>query len=413
VRARDAFSFALSNIVHAPAFFIANVLAVGVGVALIAIMLSLSTGIRRYIENGVATESSLLTIEVMRDRRDPRSHPIGPAELHRMSAIGGVTGVHPVVSNVFGRLAGAEGETWVSLWSGAPNDPEIRRLEMLAGRPDPRQRAGIILPETLVRELGIHPPASAVARTLTLRMQRTAGAREEVIELPVVVTGVARTTRSDRAYMPLAVMRWLHAWQQWNPVAGDRLDAASLASVSTAFRYETVLIDTRHTAGIPQIRALLEQWGYGTASILDSIRRYREILDMITLVLGTIGAVSLFAGSTSIFNAAYASVLRNLANLAVFKAFGATPFGILLILLAEAVITALVAGTAGFATAWAVCATLQRYASQQMRGAQLFPVEWWLGTLAIALALVACGAATVGPAIKAARTSVITLFRQT
>jgi ABC-type antimicrobial peptide transport system permease subunit len=232
-----------------------------------------------------------------------------------------------------------------------------------------------------------------------LHLTRSGG---EALDIPVVIGEVARQTRFSRCYAPLSLMRRIRRWQDTPHATAAEIFNAS--DDDPAFVYDTALVYARSVGDVPSIRKELEKLGYRTASILDSVKRYRQIMLVAGVVLTSLGLIALFTGSVSIFNAAYAAVMRRMREFAIYKTYGATRAAIVAIVLTEAVITAIVSGILGFAAGGGVCLLLQHFVRSEVDSV-LFPVEWWLAVVAFATACVASLAASIIPALRAARLS--------
>src|SRR5207253_1296333 len=92
----DAVRMAWRNLLEGRVFFVANVIAIAVGVFLVAIMLSLANGIRAYAEQLLQRDVGANTIEVSFDRRASAA-PLTAERLRALTAVPGVGTVTPVV----------------------------------------------------------------------------------------------------------------------------------------------------------------------------------------------------------------------------------------------------------------------------------------------------------------------------
>jgi putative ABC transport system permease protein len=411
VRLADVIRAAFAHIRRTPVFFYANVVAITVGILLVVVMLSMAVGLTRYVDTTLKSEASVEMIEVTFDARTPGAKPLTIATLRDLAKVPGARLITPVVDSVFADLRLGKGpETFISLASTVlPNDPEVSRNPLLAGSyeqlPGERQ---LIVPEETVRDLGISPVQTAIGREVTLHVTRSGPRGIESLLLPMKIAAIARTTRHSRAYAPLSLMRRIARWQSDPQLAAQA--AMSARSDDPAFAYGAALFYATRVQEVPTLRQAIEKRGYRTSSILDTVERYRQIMLVAGVVLTSLGLIALFTGSISIFNAAYAAVMRRLREFAIYKTYGATKQAILSLVLAEAIITALVAGILGFAAGAGICLLLQRAVSAEVE-AILFPVEWWLLGVALLTASLATIAASLIPARKAATLSATEAMR--
>ncbi len=389
MRPVDAVRIAWRNLLEGRVFFVANVIAIAVGVFLVVIMLSLANGIRSYAETLLQRDVGANTIEVSFDRRVGTAVPLTNERLRALSEIEGVGAVTPIVQGVFAELRGGGPEALLSLWSttGA-RDPEVARYPYSAGSPAPLTPNGIIINEAVAAEMKLFPVAKLPGRKVSLRVTRSGPRGEEARDIPLVITAVARQTRFSRCYVPLATMQQLWRWQNRVPA-------------ETPFVYESALVYTRSVDDVEKVRKGLESRGYRTGSILDTLRQYREATRFIAIALGSLGGIALFTGAMSIFNAALAAVMRRMKEFAVYKSYGATRWSLVSIVMLEALMTAAVAASIGFLAAWGGGVLIRRFLTKDL-GFNLFPVDAWLLLIAFGVAGAACIGASVIPAMRAA-----------
>src|SRR5258708_31241009 len=198
MRARDVVAVAAQHISETRVFFLANVIAISVGVLLIVVMLSMSRGISTYVNTVLQKEACVDLIDVTIDPRLGHAAPLDAAGIATFRRIPGVRQVTPMVGGIFADLVAPHGADSIASLSSTVgvNDPELKRLTMLGGSA-PRIGSGeeVLIPESVARELGFYPPAAAVHRAVRLRVTRGSSRGEETLELPLVVSGVAGQTR--------------------------------------------------------------------------------------------------------------------------------------------------------------------------------------------------------------------------
>ncbi|HEX7981720.1 MAG TPA: ABC transporter permease [Gemmatimonadaceae bacterium] len=411
MRLSDVLRAAFAHIRRTPVFFYANLIAITVGILLVVVMLSMAVGLSRYVDATLKSEASVEMIEVTFDARTPGAKPLTLATLRELGKLPGCRLITPVVDSVFADLRLDKGpETFISLASTvAPNDPEVTRNPLLAGS---YENLGgdqsLMVPEETARELGFSPAQGAIGRVVTLHITRSGERGIESLLMPMKIAVVARKTRHARVYAPLRFMRRVARWQS-DPRLTAR-GAMTAPADDPAFAYTAALFYANRAEDVPALRAAVEKRGYRTASILDSVERYRQIMLVAGVVLTSLGLIALFTGSISIFNTAYAAVMRRMREFAIYKTYGATKKAILSLVLAEAIITAIAAGILGFAGGSAICLLLQRAVSAEVE-AILFPVEWWLLGVAILTASLATIAASAIPARNAAELSATEAMR--
>ncbi len=421
MRKLDLLRMTGKNISRTRVFFTANIIAIGVGIILVVIMLSVSTAIKNYSRDLIREETSALAIEISVNPLSFGTLPLTQENLAILSNHTKISRIVPLVQGVFLDLSHqGNSKTTISLWStiGA-DDPELVRLQWVAGDINtlPKKQPNyIVVPEQIVQELGVLPTANLLHSPVTLTLVRRKDGEEQKTELQLFVTAIARKTRFFRCYAPLPVLEQIKNWQNW------KLDHIYILGTSTTpppalplriiepMVYESALVYLHKLEDVASMRDLLEKKGYRTASLLDAIKRYGEIASIITIILGIIGSVSLLTGSVSIFNATYASVLRRFKEIGIFKTYGATPAVILSIILSEIALTALTAGTIGYLLGKMICHVIQNTLLLNSKF-NLLQTSIGLFVFVELLALGICILAGLWPALKAAKLNPIEAIR--
>jgi ABC-type lipoprotein release transport system permease subunit len=402
LRTIDTIRVAWGHIRETRIFFWANVVAIGVGILLVVVMLSMAVGLSRYVDSAMRSDISAEMIEVQRPRTSDSAAPLTLQTIAAFRAIPGARDARPSLWSSSADLYLPQyGHTAITIIPAAGrDDPELTRNEFLAGSASSlRREAMIVIPASVANDLGIVPPASAAGRRLILQVQRFG---PETMNIPVTVAAVARRTREHRCFVPLPLLERIRRWQDTPKLTQAAVFAEPARDPS--FAYELAHVYARSVDDVRDLRRQLETRGYTTASILDSVKRYHQIMLIAGLVLTSLGLIALFTGSVSIFNAAYAAVMRRMREFAIFKTYGATRRAIMALVLTEALITALVSGAFGFLLGSGICLLLQRLVPKDVK-AVLFPIEWWLAAAAFGTACLASLLASIIPALRAARLS--------
>lgn len=403
------------NISRTRPFFIANIIAVSVGILLVVVMLSLSTAIDSYSRDLIREETSALAIEISINPLSFGAPPLTTENLKNIENYGTVSTVVPLVQGIFAELSHKDGsKTTISLWSTTGNiDPELTRLQWRHGGIDAiKQQPSnyIVVPGKIVEELGVYPASNLLGKQVTLTVNRRKEGREGTIPLQLTVVAIAKETRFFRCYVPLQLLKEVKKWQEWKIDFINPPEASDGNSFDDKTVFESALVYVKKLEDVTPIREILEKKGYRTASLLDTVKRYEEISSTITIVLGTIGLIALLAGSLSIFNATYASILRRIREIGIYKTYGATRSMILSLILTEISITALAAGAIGYLSGRVVCKVIQDVFLVNSR-LNLLQTSFGLFLLAEGLAIFVCILAGLGPALKGARLNPIEAIR--
>ncbi len=409
MRLSDLLKIVYYNIRRAYPFFIANVIAVSTGIVLIVVMLSLAMGVNHYANNILRDEAAALAIEITCEEKSRAPIKLSEQGLEKLKGIEGVSDVVPVIGGLFADLTteGNSGNTIIVYSTMGSHDPELKRLILENGTLESLESIHddyLILPVQVVKELGIYPISQAFNKKLRITFRKSAGEKENMLSFEVSVAGIARKTRHYRCYAPLNLLKKAWVWQNQslsNPGINNRQPGTMNFHIKN-FVYESAIVYGEKLNKIENIRNSLEKIGYKTFSILDTVKWYKNIALIVSIVLGLIGFISLSAGSLSIFNATYASVLRRKKEIGIYKTYGAKKGIILRIILTEIAVTAMLSGILGFIIGWMVCRGVEKYFLSEAK-IMLFKTSFGLFIFIEFLALLVCILAGLIPALKAAR----------
>jgi putative ABC transport system permease protein len=179
-------------------------------------------------------------------------------------------------------------------------------------------------------------------------------------------------------------------------------EGENIAEVSQ--RVEKELQDSRHVTEKNQDFAILTP-----EELLGS---FQSILNIITVFLAGIAAISLFVGGVGIANTMYTSVLERTKEIGLMKAIGATNKDILTIFLIESGLLGLVGGIIGVILGFGASKVIENIATNAL-GTNLLqaatPVYLILGCLIFGFLIGAISGAF--PAIRASKTNVVDALR--
>jgi len=134
--------------------------------------------------------------------------------------------------------------------------------------------------------------------------------------------------------------------------------------------------------------------------VLDSIQ---SILQMLTLALGAIAAISLLVGGIGIMNIMLVSVTERTREIGLRKALGATPTNITIQFLIESLVLSTTGGIIGIILGW--------LASLSLRGFLRTEVPWWSVLLAFSFSVFVGAIFGTYPAVKAGKKDPIESLR--
>jgi putative ABC transport system permease protein len=278
-----------------------------------------------------------------------------------------------------------------------PGLADVRLLQMSAGRwladVDNQDFAPmLVLNTSAVQRLGLISPSAAVGSILWI------GTLQPVVGRVVGVLA-STTQESPVAYLPAGVL------ERWGAPPGANLTFSYLARVNPA--------EADVFAGA--ISFTLRHWGLGsslTVARTDHSDALSSGLLAVQLVLASIAGISLVTGGIGVLNLGLVSVRARAHEFGIRRAFGATTLSIFVAVLAEAVLTAVVAGIAGVLLALLTAAFLPELLASLVGGSQVAP-SFPLSAALIGIGLSGALGLLAGliPARKATRRDVMQAIR--
>jgi putative ABC transport system permease protein len=239
-----------------------------------------------------------------------------------------------------------------------PGLADVRLMTLSAGRwlvdADSRELAPmLVLNASAVRGLGLASPASAIGSLLWV------GTLQPVIGRVVGVLA-ATTQESAVAYLPAPVL------ERWGAPPGASVNLSYVARVNP----------TESDAFTGAVSFTLKRWGFGssvTVARTDHADALSAGLLAVQLVLVAIAGVSLVTGGIGVLNLGLVSVRARVHEFGIRRAFGATTLSIFVAVLAEVVLTAVVAGLVGVLLALVTAAFLPDLLASLIGGTQVTP----------------------------------------
>ena len=290
----------------------------------------------------------------------------------------------------------------------------------------------VVVHELLLYELGLvsdAEQATAVGRTLTLTARRRpggvlgammgafggdAGSGDVLYEERLAISGVLRerygadtSTVMDEAlamqadlFLPVAVHRELSSRRP----GGDGLRA--------------LLLVARSLDDVAAIEEAATGRGLQARSVREVVLRVKQSLSVATYVAGFLAAIAVFVACLGIVNTMVMSVLERTREIGLLKALGARSRDVVALFLVEGALIGLVGGVLGLLAALALGAAGNRLGArlieEQMQmpfTGSLFRFPAWLVVGGVGFAIAVSLAASVVPALRAARIDPVRALR--
>ncbi len=366
-----------------------SMLGIAIGVAAVVLLTSLGEGARRYI---VAQFSQFGTNVLVINPGKVETGGIPGAfggttrklTIEDTVAIGRLPEVQNVVPMAMGqaRVEGNGRGRSVFIYGTTSTLPEIFKFEIGQGsflpRGDPRRGGSVaVLGPKLKRELFGEENALG-------EFVRIAGARLRVIGVMAPKGRMLGFDIDDAAYIHVATAMRLFNLEELQEV--DVLFSHEGMTDSVARAVRRLLID-RHGGN--------EDFMLTTQT--EMLEVFGRVMDVITLSVAVIAAISLLVGAIGIFTMMWISVGERVSEIGLMRALGATSRQVHGIFLAEAVLLTSVGATAGLVFGLAIILLVRLMAPGLPLGA---PVEYVLA--ALVMSIVAGLVSGVSPARRAA-----------
>jgi putative ABC transport system permease protein len=385
----DLMRLSTGAIVGHPLRSILSMLGIAIGVAAVILLTSLGEGARRFMVTEFSQfGTNLLAVNPGKTETHgapgafggtTRKLTIDDAEaLRRIPILDEVAPVAMGQARVEGNGRGRS----VFVYGVTDAFPAVMKFDVGQGNflpaGDPRRGAAVaVLGPRLKRELfGEMNPLGAFVRI--------AGARLRVIGVMRPKGQVLGMDIDDAAYVPVATAMRLFNLEE-------------LQEIDVTFAHEGLT-----EAAIEGVRAtLIERHGgeedFTVTSQAEMLKVFGRVMDVITLGIAAIAAISLLVGSIGIFTMMWISVGERVGEIGLMRALGATAHQVQLLFLWEAVLLTTLGGVAGLLFGMAVIATLRLIVPALPVGA---PLQYVLAALGVSvLAGLLSG---VGPARRAA-----------
>lgn len=173
--------------------------------------------------------------------------------------------------------------------------------------------------------------------------------------------------------------------------------------------YEAVWVSVDDVDNVESVQKQIKELGYVTNSMADSLDSVKEVSNMLQLILGGIGAVSLLVSAIGIANTMVMSIYERTKEIGVMKVLGCLVTDIRKIFLFEATIIGFCGGMIGIGFSYLVSYILNKYAPQigSMIGmsstSTISVIPAWLAFAAVAFAMFVGIVSGLYPAKKATK----------
>lgn len=184
--------------------------------------------------------------------------------------------------------------------------------------------------------------------------------------------------------------------------------------------YDNVFVKVDDVANVEAVEKAIKEYGYETYSMSSERERMREQSQMIQLVLGGIGAVSLFVAALSIANTMTMAIYERTREIGVMKVLGCKLSKIREMFLFEAAMIGMVGGVAGVGISYGLSFLLNHFGPAlqgslggmlPMYGSKVSVIPLWLAAVGIAFSTGIGIVSGIMPANRAVKISALEAIR--
>ncbi|MDO4260539.1 MAG: ABC transporter permease [Eubacteriales bacterium] len=177
--------------------------------------------------------------------------------------------------------------------------------------------------------------------------------------------------------------------------------------------YDEMMVRVDSMENVQEVQQAIQDMGYGTYSNADWMEQTHEQMRMIQLVLGGIGAVSLFVAAIGIANTMMMSIYERTKEIGIIKVLGCDLKNIRTMFLLEAGFIGFFGGLIGLILSGGISVAINMVASTAQDGyyAGISYIPLWLAAIALVFAVLVGMVAGFFPALRAMKLSPLAAIR--
>ena len=177
-------------------------------------------------------------------------------------------------------------------------------------------------------------------------------------------------------------------------------------------KYRTILVKVDNTDNVMDVQNAIKDMGYTAYSLADSLESINEMTNMIKLVLGAIGAVSMLVAAISISNTMIMAIYERTKEIGIMKVIGAKVMDIERLFLTEAAFIGFCGGAVGIVLSYLISFGINYVIKTSGQSAyNISSIPLWLSGVALLFATLVGILAGYLPAKRATKVSALTAIR--
>lgn len=285
------------------------------------VLVSLEYGLQNIVMDQIKGSESSRVVSVTSERskilRLKKDH------ISKFSSVSGVESVEEVI-NLFSKINYHGFNLDVSTYGVTPNYFDISRFDFVAGSAlsnEETDAKNIVINTKLAETLGSYNPQELVEREMTVSFVIDGNMSSQLDKSKIT---------SGETYQVKGVVSEAN-----NPAVYVLSESLYQNQVDYLSQAKVVASDTRY---IEEVRYQIEEMGFKTSSIQDTLAEVNRIFNLIKILLGVVSIITLFIAITSILNTLAISVIQRTPEVGFLRILGIRERDIKYLLMGEAVI---------------------------------------------------------------------------
>ena len=172
--------------------------------------------------------------------------------------------------------------------------------------------------------------------------------------------------------------------------------------------YNRVMVKCESTDAVSEVKAAIDEMGYGTSSLQDALKQAEKQMQQIQYLLGAIGGVSLLVAAIGIMNTMMMSIYERTKEIGIIKVLGCRMDNIAELFLTEAAYIGFFGGAAGLGISYGLSAVINKFVGDS--GFKSI-IPFYLAVGAVLFSVTVALISGLYPAIRAMRLSPLNAIR--